>query len=117
MDRRIRKTIFLVPAFAGAVFAVQCEGCEGLKCVGCALSDMCTELTGVLPIMSMLLVIGAGIVYSAGQLMGAETRARANVWATTMIVGAIIGILIVVAAPPIINTLGAGDLNCGYIIK
>jgi len=56
-----------------------------------ALGCMCGNLMALLPVVSMLMVIGAGVVYAAGQMMGAETRARANTWATAMLVGAIIG--------------------------
>ncbi len=37
--------------------------------------------------------------------MGAETRARANVWATTLITGALIGILISVVSPTILGVM------------
>ena len=89
---------------------------EGLERVGKAADTMCSQLTEVLPIISMLMVIGAGVVYAAGQMMGSETRARANTWATAMLIGAIIGILIVVVAPPILRLLypsAADDFVCG----
>lgn len=59
----------------------------------------------------MLMIIGAGVVYASGQLMGAETRARANTWATAMLVGAIIAILIVVVAPPVLGLMYGGDVE------
>jgi len=37
--------------------------------------------------------------------MGAETRARANVWATSALTGALIGILISVIAPSILQII------------
>ncbi|PIT84108.1 hypothetical protein COU37_04960 [Candidatus Micrarchaeota archaeon CG10_big_fil_rev_8_21_14_0_10_45_29] len=76
-----------------------------------AASCMCGQLMGILPVISMLMVIGAGIVYAAGQMMGAETRARANTWATAMLVGAIIGILIVVVAPTVLNVMYGGGTS------
>ena len=88
----------------------------GLSKVGEAADIMCSQLTAVLPVVSMLMVIGAGVVYAAGQMMGSETRARANTWATAMLIGAIIGILIVVVAPPILRLLypsAADDFVCG----
>ena len=53
----------------------------------------------------MLMIILAGVIYAAGQMMGAETRARANVWATACLTGALIAILIVVVAPPVLNAI------------
>ncbi|VVB66639.1 Uncharacterised protein [Candidatus Gugararchaeum adminiculabundum] len=37
--------------------------------------------------------------------MGAETRARANVWSTAMLTGALIGILIALIGPAVLNML------------
>ena len=53
----------------------------------------------------MLLIILAAVIYAAGQIMGAETRARANVWATACVVGALIAILIAVIAPPVLQAI------------
>jgi len=77
----------------------------GLENVGKAAGCMCGQLMQVLPVVSMLMIIGAGVVYAAGQMMGAETRARANTWATAMLIGAVIGILIVVVAPNVLDIL------------
>lgn len=52
-----------------------------------------------------VLIVLAAIVYAAGQVMGAETRARASVWATSMIVGAIIGIVIYVVVPIVLTAM------------
>ena len=61
-----------------------------------ALGDLfCT----VLPTIIVAMIVLAAIVFAAGQMMGAETRARANVWATNILIGAGIGILVYVIAP------------------
>jgi len=60
----------------------------------------------------MLMIIVAGVLYAAGQMMGAETRARSNVWATACLTGALIAILIVVIAPSVLATIyGSGWAN------
>jgi hypothetical protein len=53
----------------------------------------------------MVLIVLAGVTYAIGQILGAETRARATVWATAMLTGAIIGAIIYIVAPTIINAL------------
>lgn len=73
-----------------------------------SLSDLCGQIQNLIPVTAMLLVITAGVVYSAGQFFGAETRARANVWATSCLTGAIIGILIAVIAPGVLSQLAGG---------
>jgi len=51
------------------------------------------------------MLVLAGVIYAGGQMMGSETRARTTVWATACLTGALIGILIVVIAPPILDAL------------
>ncbi len=77
-----------------------------------ALSTFCNAINNIIPIVAMLMVVGGGVIYAAGQLMGAETRARANVWATAMLTGAVIGILIRVIAPAILSNLYPGAYTC-----
>ena len=73
-----------------------------------AMSQLCTGLTTMLPVAAMLMIILAGVIYAAGQMMGAETRARANVWATACLTGALIAILITVVAPAVLSTINNG---------
>jgi hypothetical protein len=53
----------------------------------------------------MLMIIFAGVVYAAGQMMGAETRARASVWATAALTGALFGALIYAIVPVVLTTI------------
>ena len=79
-----------------------------------AMSQLCTTVQAFLGIAAMMLIILAGVVYAAGQVLGAETRARASVWATAMLTGAVIGILIYLLVPPVIATLmGSGNQTTG----
>jgi hypothetical protein len=66
-------------------------------------------MKGVLAVGMLLLVVIAAIVYAVGQVLGAETRARASVWATAMFTGAIIGALLYILLPYILKTLFADD--------
>ena len=81
----------------------------GLDSVKTAVASLCSGLKSLLPVAAMLMIILAGVIYAAGQMMGAETRARANVWATAALTGALIAILIVVVAPPVLNSIYAGS--------
>lgn len=77
-----------------------------------ALSALCTGIKGLVPMVAFLLIVAAGVIYAVGQLLGAETRARASVWATAMFTGAIIGILIVTIVPSVLNTIYTGTYSC-----
>lgn len=80
-----------------------------------ALSRLCGDLQGLIPVAAMLMVLLASVIYATGQMMGAETRARANVWATSCLTGAIIGLLIAAVAPPILSMIlngTTGSVTC-----
>ncbi|MCX8197777.1 MAG: hypothetical protein N3F07_01080 [Candidatus Micrarchaeota archaeon] len=77
-----------------------------------ALSELCRGLNSLVPIAAMLMILLASVIYSTGQMMGAETRARANVWATSCLTGALIGILISVIAPAVLQTISGRAIVC-----
>ena len=85
-----------------------------LSNVSTAINSLCQGLKSLLPVASMLMVVVAGVIYAAGQIMGAETRARANVWATAALTGALIGVLIYAVAPSVLSTIygGTTTFNC-----
>jgi len=101
-------------AFALAVMLSLAFSTSLLTGLTSALSDLCKGLNQMLPIAGMLMIILAGVLYAAGQMMGAETRARSNVWATAALTGALIAILIAVIAPAVLQSIYAsrGTIQC-----
>ncbi|MFA5929726.1 MAG: hypothetical protein WC861_02490 [Candidatus Micrarchaeia archaeon] len=93
---------FAILTLMAASFAA---GISGLSAVSSAISALCGGLTQMLPVAAMLMIILAGVIYAAGQMMGAETRARANVWATACLTGALMAILIAVVAPSVLGMI------------
>ena len=92
--------LFVMAVMVASVFATSLlSGLTG------ALADLCVGLKTMLPVAAMLMIILAGVIYAAGQMMGAETRARANVWATACLTGALIAILIAVVAPSVLSAI------------
>ncbi len=83
----------------------------GFTNLSTALGSLCSGVRSIIPIVAFLLIVCAGVIYAAGQLLGAETRARASVWATAMLVGAIIGLLIVVITPSILAAMYGTDVT------
>ncbi len=70
-----------------------------------AMTELCEVAQSFLILSAMVLIVLAGAIYAIGQIMGAETRARAAVWATAMLTGAIIGLVIYLVTPYVISTL------------
>ncbi len=80
-----------------------------------AMNSLCATAQTFLSVGAMLLVVLAAAVYAIGQILGAETRARASVWATAMITGAVIGIVIYLIVPTLLNMMmpNVGTVACG----
>jgi cytochrome bd-type quinol oxidase subunit 2 len=100
----------VVMMLASASFAAD----SGITAVTSAVKELCRGLKDLLPVAAMLMIVIAGVIYAAGQVMGAETRARANVWATAALTGALIAVLIYAIAPAVLNTIyggGTGGLS------
>lgn len=78
------------------------------------LCELYNLVKSVLAVVVFVLIVVAAVVYAGGQIMGAETRARASVWATSMIIGALIGVLIYVVLPMVMSSMmpeGAADMD------
>jgi hypothetical protein len=100
--------IFAIAVLSGVLMASPIM----LSGLSSGLQQFCASVKSLLPIAAMLMVVLAGVIYAGGQIMGAETRARANVWATACLTGALIAILIVVVAPPVLNAIyGQSNIN------
>ncbi len=104
----MRLAIPLLAIFAAAALAFSAT--PMLQTVNDSVFQLCFALKTLLPVIAMLMVIVAAVIYAAGQMMGAETRARAVVWATASVVGALIAILIVVIAPAVLTAILGQDV-------
>ncbi len=71
------------------------------------LTGIATQLQALLPIVALIMIVLAGAVYAGGQVMGAEMRSRAVVWAQSLLIGAIIGLIIAALAPVLISLFSA----------
>jgi hypothetical protein len=73
-----------------------------------ALSGFCLQLYSYVGDLAFMMLLSS-VVFAAGQLFGSEARARANVWANSMFIGAIIGLLMVILVPWFLGLLlGSG---------
>jgi len=68
------------------------------------------QLQSLLPVVALLMIVLAGVVYAGGQVMGAEMRSRATVWAQTLLIGAIIGLIIAALAGPLVDLFSTNQL-------
>ena len=105
--KRLLSAFLLAAVFSGLLFAE--DPTSKLKD---ALSSLCSGLSQLVPVAAMLMVLLAAVIYATGQMMGAETRARANVWATSCLTGALIGILISVISPAVLQTIAGTAIVC-----
>ncbi|MEW6328567.1 MAG: hypothetical protein AB1468_00470 [Candidatus Micrarchaeota archaeon] len=80
------------------------------------LGGVCYTIVSIVPIVALLMFVTAGLVYAAGQIMGAETRSRANVWSTAMLVGGIIGLVLAASAPYFLQIFAQAALGGTSIV-
>jgi len=101
------KGVAIILLLAGAAWAA-----SGVSSVNGAAGELCAGLVALMPIAAMLMVVLSGVVYAAGQVMGAETRARAVTWATACLGGAIMAVLISAIGPAVVGAIYPG-IGCG----
>lgn len=102
-------SLLILFSLVGVSFALTAED-TGIQ-IEKAICEIVCIVEMVMGAVMLILIVLAAIIYAAGQVLGAETRARANVWATTMFVGAIVGGLIYLVVPIFINTLTSGSFD------
>ena len=111
--RLFRQVLFFTLFVLTLVYAQTSPSTANL---GNALTSLCTLFNQILPIAVLVVIVLAGVVFAVGQTMGAETRARANVWATNLLIGALIAGAVIIVAPLAVGTLlgssTATTLNC-----
>ena len=96
--------VILFFSFVGVVSTAGTSSKEGTQ-IKSAICEIVKIVKAVMGAAMLVLIVLAAIVYAAGQVMGAETRARANVWATSMFVGAVVGALIYIVVPVFLGAL------------
>ncbi len=86
--------------------------------IGQNLNNICVQVKGMMPLVAFTLIVLGGLVYAIGQVLGAEMRSRTNVWATTMVIGAVLGLIIAFSAPAIVqlaaSSFGDEGITEGY---
>jgi hypothetical protein len=108
------RSILLFGMLFGLGFA---GGTDASASIEAGLCELYCLINSVLVIVVFLLIVAAAVVYAGGQLLGAETRARASVWATSMFIGALIGVLIYIIVPMVLSAMdpafGTSTCTCG----
>jgi hypothetical protein len=95
--------------FAAIMVAVICGIVAATEDVGSRFSGMGCQiyngLKSILPIIIVVVIIFAGVIYLVGQVFGTEAKSKAQSWAQNMIIGVLIAIIVVLAVPALINML------------
>ena len=97
----MKKTLLLLLAFASLAFATSSVA----STINEQLISLVNMLRSIVPVIALGLFVFAGIVYAVGQVFDVQTRQKAQNWAMAMIVGGIIGIIIVIIAPWLVDFL------------
>jgi uncharacterized membrane protein len=110
---KMRKIALLLVLLLANLVMVHAQGPPGgTAAIITALCDLYNFLKNTLPVFGAVLIIFAAVIFAAGQVMGAETRARANVWATAMLTGALIGFAVAIIVPWFLDVIwGPGTIS------
>src|SRR5271157_2923415 len=95
--------VLLLISLQTAAFAVAVTTTGMAANISAALCTFKVLVRGVLPALSLVLFLFAGLAYAAGQVFGSEMRAKAQGWAMALLVGGIIGIFLAVLAPILVK--------------
>lgn len=70
-----------------------------------ALCSIYNALKSILPVLVIVALAMAAVIFVVGQVLGAEMRAKANSWAQHIVVYTVIGILVLIIIPWLIEQL------------
>jgi len=97
-------TLLTIIVLAGMAFALTSSSTEDAKTrMITGLNDLCVQLVSILPVIAILLFVLAAVIYGVGHIFGAEMKSKATGWATSMIVGAVISLLIFLLTRPVLS--------------
>ena len=109
---KLKLLLFLL-AFATILHPAQRDGIADLTV---ATNSLCSGMSSLMPVVAMLMTVLGAVIYASGQMMGAETRARTNVWATAALTGAMMAVLISIIAPSVFGAIYGSSFSCLPVI-
>jgi hypothetical protein len=81
-----------------------------------SLTSIQVQIEAIIPVVALMMIVLAGLIYGIGQVMGAEMRGRSAVWAQALLIGAILGLLIAALAPHLVGLFsGAALVTTGTV--
>ena len=114
--RRLFIGLLMLAVLVGTVYA-QVGGGETQGKLTMLITSLQTLICQILPMIMLLAVLLAALIYAAGQLAPADMRARFGQWASGLIVGAITAGVIYIVLPYILQMLVPNvqqSLACPY---
>ena len=78
------------------------------------INCLCNLVITLMPAICLLLIMAAGVIYAGGQVAGAETRAKAQGWATAMVIGAVIGLIMSILLPSFLKAVYSNSLDPAF---
>ena len=82
--------LLLLPALVSAAAPPQFEN---------ALCRIYDALKSILPVLIIVVLTVAAVIFVVGQVLGAEMRAKANSWAQHIVVYSVVAILVLLVVP------------------
>ncbi len=100
----LRHMLFVAGAAGLAVMANPwaATAISGILKLRTAFETIYCSFLSILPPIGMVAVVLAAVIYAAGQVGGTEFRASAGRWATALLVGAVLSLILILLLPLIL---------------
>ncbi len=90
--------------------------------IGLLINNICATIRNILPIVALLLFMIAALIFGIGKVLGQEYRSKTESWAITIVIGAVIGLVLGLSAPYVIQMIyevidpdGYMEFTCEYM--
>ena len=79
------------------------------------VNNVCYGIRSIMPLIALTLFIIAALIFGVGKVLGQEYRSKSEKWATTILIGSILGLILAVASPFVIAMLYEAMDPSGYM--
>ena len=102
--------LFVIFFLGGVVFAGDPPPETDTGTLANSLTQIKDQINAIIPVVALMMIVLAGLIYGIGQVMGAEVRGKSAVWAQALLIGAILGLLIAALADPLVGLFSGAAL-------
>ena len=109
MKSEVIKSIILLISLSGIVFPMeptsQAGGSTNTEAISSALCYVVDLIKSVAVVLAIAMFVIGGLLYAVGNLLTGQMKQSAHGWAQGLIIGAIIAVVLIAIAQPLVNII------------